>query len=172
METEEATVSSKPVSVVALLLLSRSDRVCSNDVNATTLNGQVHWGSDVAFFTDAESTGVAAEPSIVDKTIYGGYAGPNTEAAHPIKAPLYPHRPFLYVSSSSPINLDVDVAVKEPSAANAARVGSPSTRLANIIRPEVVELRNITCPIARVDASSCSGSSKVFPVLLPEAVIL
>ena len=139
-----------------LALSRRSGRARSKDVNATILNDQVHCGMDIALFNDAESTGVAAAPTIVDNTIYGKLAGPKTETAHPINAPLYPHRPSRHACLSSPIIVEVDVDVTDPKAAHAARVGSPIAKLASTTRPEVAQLRKITCPMARVAESRCS----------------
>ena len=133
----------------------------SNDVNATKLNDHVHCGIDTALFNDAESTGVAAAPTIVDNTINGKLDGPNTEIAQPIKAPLYPHKPPRQACLSRPINLDVDVDVIDPKAAHAANVGSPSAKLASTTRPELVSLRKITWPIARVAESRCSDCNIV-----------
>ena len=110
----------------------------SNDVSATRLNDQVHCGMHTALFNDADSTGVAAAPTIVDNTMSGKLVGPNTETAQPIKTPLYPQRPSRQACLSSPIILDVVMDVTDPNAA------------------ELVQLRKITCPIARVAESRCS----------------
>ena len=128
----------------------------SNDVSATRLNDQVHCGMHTALFNDADSTGVAAAPTIVDNTMSGKLVGPNTETAQPIKTPLYPQRPSRQACLSSPIILDVVMDVTDPNAAHAANVGSPSAKLASKTRPELVQLRKITCPIARVAESRCS----------------
>lgn len=139
-----------------LLALSRSGRARRNDVKATRLNDQVHCGIDTALFKDADSTGVAAAPTIVDNAINGKLDGPNTETAQPIKTPLYPHIPSRHAFLSSPIILDVVMDVIDPKAAHAANVGSPSAKLASTTRPEVVLLRKITWPIALVAESRFS----------------
>ena len=144
-----------------LLALSRSGRARSNDVNATRLNDQVHCGIDTALFNDADSTGVAAAPTIVDNTINGKLDGPNTETAQPIKTPLYPHRPSRHAFLSSPIMLDAVVDVTDPKAAHAANVGSPNAKLASTTRPEFVLLRKITWPIALVAESRFSDCNKL-----------
>lgn len=149
-------------SLLAALSRRSVGRVRSNDVNATRLNDQVHCGMDtIALFNDADSTGVAAAPTMVDKAMYGKLAGPNTETAHPINTPLYPHRPSRHACLSSPIIWDVVVEVIDPKAAHAANVGSPSAKLASTTRPELVQLRKMTWPIALVAESRCSDCNIV-----------